>query len=291
MFIVKIVIMAITVVLSVFFLLNLFKSSSYSDMFAQLDSKKHQLKDIYPVGLNLIEKFGFNYKTKNAKKLRQQLEILYGKKYTEYYLRVVYGQSISTAWLVAIIGLAVSCVMTGITCIIVAAISVVLAIVVFSTYMNSAKNELKNKGKTYLAQFPNVVSTIALLVNSGMILRDAWEQVAYSDNKDINVQMQLVCDDMKNGMGEKEAYYAFATRCSCAEIRKFVSFLLQGMEKGSADLAHVLVNQSEELWNVKRENALKSGELASTKLLIPIIIIFVGILIMVMGPIMTNLST
>lgn len=291
MLIFKYLFMAVTIIVSIFFILNLLKAKDYEEMFSSLEIKEHPLKEIYGASLKLIEKFGFNYKTKRSKLLRQKLDILYGEKYCEFYLRVVYAQSISFTWLILIIGGAISCVADGVNSIVVFAVTMILAFTMFYYYITLASKQLDKKSKIYVAQFPNVVSTMALLVNAGMVLREAWTQVAYSDNKEINIQMQITSEDINNGMGEKEAYYAFATRCASNDIKKFISFLVQGLEKGSKDLAHVLVNQSAELWTVKRESALKQGELASAKLLVPIIIIFVGILIMVMGPIMTNMAT
>lgn len=291
MLIFKIVVMLWTIFLSVVFMINIAKSSDYSEMFVSLDAKKHPFKGCYGAGLKLIEGFGFDYKSTFAKKLRQKLDILYGEKYCEFYLRVTYAQTIVSTWLSLIIFSAVACLCEEITSIVVFGLGMMLSFLVFYYYSTYAKKELERKSEIYVSQFPNVVSTIALLVNAGMVLREAWSQVAYSDSKDINIQMQITCEHINNGMGEKEAYYAFATRCASGEIKKFTSFLVQGLEKGSKDLAHTLVNQSNEMWNVKRETALKKGELASTKLLVPIIIIFLGILIMVMGPIMTNMAT
>ena len=74
------------------------------------------------------------------------------------------------------------------------------------------------------------------------------------------------------------------------EIKKFTAFIVQGLEKGSRDLAIALRNQTDELWELKKQNVLKQGELASSKLMMPLMIMFAGILVMVMGPIMTNLG-
>jgi tight adherence protein C len=41
--------------------------------------------------------------------------------------------------------------------------------------------------------------------------------------------------------------------------------------------------QSAELWEEKKQNLLRQGELAATKLLVPIVMIFVGILIIIMA--------
>lgn len=291
MVLVKLIITAVTIVLAVMFIVNLKKTSQYDELFDALDDGKHPFKKVYPVGLNMLEKLGFDYQSNKAKRLKTNLDIMYGKKNGDLYIFVTYGESISLAWLVLMIGLTLSAFSPEMNNVLmIAGFSVVAAFLVYYYYFTQVSNELKKRSDLYLSQFPNVVSSIALLVNAGMILRDAWEQVAYSDDKEINLQMQLVCDDIKNGVSEKDAYYFFASRCACNEIKKFVSFLVQAMDKGSRDLSNVLVAQSQELWQVRRESALKKGELASNKLLIPILLIFGGILIMVAGPIMSNLS-
>ena len=152
------------------------------------------------------------------------------------------------------------------------------------------KKKVKRRSETFLLEFPNVVSTIALLVNSGMMLREAWKEVSFSDNTALYLEMRKVNDDIDNGIAEIDALYSFANRCVTPEIKKFTSFIVQGLEKGSKDLADALKNQTDELWELKKQNTIKKGELASNKLLIPLMIMFVGVLIMIMGPIMTNLG-
>ena len=97
-------------------------------------------------------------------------------------------------------------------------------------------------------------------------------------------------EDIDNGVAEVDALYNFGNRCVTPEIKKFTAFIVQGLEKGSRDLAIALTNQTDEMWQLKKQNILKRGELASSKLMIPLMIMFIGILIMVMGPIMTNLG-
>ena len=48
--------------------------------------------------------------------------------------------------------------------------------------------------------------------------------------------------------------------------------------------------QSREIWNIRRNLIKQQGEKAASKLLIPICVMFVGILIMIIVPIFTNLG-
>lgn len=95
---------------------------------------------------------------------------------------------------------------------------------------------------------------------------------------------------MNNGMSEVEAFHSFGTRCVLADVKKAVSTMIQGMEKGNKELVKMLKEQSAESWNIKKNITMREGEKASGKLLIPMMIMFIGILIMVLIPIFTNIG-
>lgn len=86
---------------------------------------------------------------------------------------------------------------------------------------------------------------------------------------------------MKNGYSDADAIFLFGKASNSTEIKKFVSALLQSMEKGGAELSGFLAQQSSELWGTKRQHMLQEGEKAATKLLLPILLIFIGVIIIV----------
>jgi len=65
---------------------------------------------------------------------------------------------------------------------------------------------------------------------------------------------------------------------------------MQGLSKGSAELSDILTKQSKEVWATKQQMMRRKGELANNKLLIPMLIVFIGILIMVMVPIFAGIG-
>jgi tight adherence protein C len=141
-----------------------------------------------------------------------------------------------------------------------------------------------------LSDFSNVVSKLALLTNAGMIMREAWEEVAYTGETSIYKEMQRSVDEMKNGVSEIDALYDFGSRCVIPEIKKFSSTLIQGVTKGNRELTAMLQEQSKEIWMLKKQLVRRQGEKAASKLMLPIAIMFVGILIMIVVPIFTNLG-
>lgn len=286
----SLVILIITVIASILFIILLLASNKYNEYINTLDEKEFPVKGIYGVGFVLADILKLDYKSKFANDLRQQVIILYGEKYSEFYIRVLYAQKFSTCWLVLVASGIFACFAQGSDSLIIFGLGLVMVGVIYYYFNTMAATKIKKKSAIYLKDFPSVVSTIALLVNAGMMLREAWTEVAYSATGDLYTQMQRVSEDMDNGMSESDALYAFSIRCATPEIKKFTSFIIQGLEKGNKDLAFSLKNQSDELWEMKKQHVLQQGDLAASKLLIPIMVMFIGILVIVMGPIMTNIG-
>ncbi len=288
--ILNIVFLCLSLILGFSFVIFLLTSGEFENFITPLNKKEFQLTEIYGVGFRLLKMFNFEYKTKGANQLRENVAILYGERYADYYMRVLYAQKLSISYLFLTIFTAVSCFAEGTDKIILFALGLVVSFVVYYYYSTLPATKIKQRSERFMDEFPNAVSTIALLVNSGMILREAWREVSLSEESELYMEMRRVNEDIDNGVSEIDALYNFANRCVTPDIKKFTSFIVQGLEKGSRDLAMALSTQTRELWELKKQNTLKRGELASSKLMIPLMVMFVGILIMVMGPIMTNLG-
>ena len=157
-------------------------------------------------------------------------------------------------------------------------------------YGTTVHDKIEKRTEEMLSEFSDVVSKLALLVNSGMILREAWERTAYSKEGIIYDEMRRSVITMQNGDAETDALFAFGQRCVAPEIRKFSSTLIQGITKGNSDLAVLLTQQSKEVWELKKQHVHRQGELANNKLLLPMCLTFIGILIMVIVPVFSNIG-
>jgi len=149
--------------------------------------------------------------------------------------------------------------------------------------LQDMKKELNNRTMNCERELPEVVSSMAILVNSGMMLRDAWYLISERGNGDFYELMRKATGNMRNGMSDKDAIFLFGRESNSLEIKKFSSALIQSMEKTAVELSGFLANQSSELWNVKQQAMLQEGEKASTKLLMPIMLIFVGVILIVIS--------
>lgn len=286
----NIVFLALSLFSGLSFIFLLLTSGEFEEYIKPLDKKEFMMPEIYGVGFKIMKMFKFEFKNREANQLRENAAILYGERYADYYMRVMYAQRISIIYLCFAVGCGICALAEGTDKLLLLALALVMCGTLYYYFMKLPASKVKDRSIRFMDEFPNAVSTIALLVNSGMILREAWREVSMSAETELYLEMRKVNEDIDNGVAEVDALYNFGNRCVTPEIKKFTAFIVQGLEKGSRDLAIALRNQTDELWELKKQNILKRGELASSKLMIPLMVMFIGILIMVMGPIMTNLG-
>lgn len=259
----------------------------HASLFDSLTEKDYPLKEIYFIGYAIMELSHYQFKSKHDRKLRKEISVLYGEKYADYYLRVIYAQKITMALSIAVLAVP----LYGLANSLAAAFVVLMfAGVAYYYFGTVTEKKILRRSEEMLSDFSNVVSKLALLTNAGMIMREAWIEVAYTGETTLYKEMQKTVDEMNNGVSEVDALFNFGTRCIIPEIKKFTSTIVQGLVKGNSELTYMLQEQSKEVWAAKKQNVRRQGEKAASKLLIPILIMFVGILIMILVPIFTNLG-
>ena len=276
----NIVIFAIGAVFLAMWLICFLKGLRNASLFDVLDEKEYPLKEIYFVGYEALNIVKYSYRSKNDRKLRKEISILYSEKYADYYLRVIHSQQLTIALSLIVLSFAVYGLANDILALLVVLMFAFVAYYYFGTVTG---NKILSRSEEMMSDFSEVISKLALLTNAGMIFREAWEEVAYTGDR-------ALYKEMNNGFAEVDALFRFGTRCVVPEIKKFTSTVVQGITKGNSELSIMLQNQSKEVWNLRRQMIRRQGEKASSKLMIPIMIMFVGILVMILIPIFSNLG-
>lgn len=264
-----------------------FMGLKHSSLFDALEEKDFPLKEIYGLGYAVTLLINYQYHSKNDRTLRKEISVFHGEKYADYYIRVTYAQKITIAFTVLVLAVPIYGLANSAAAMLVVVAFAFLAYYYFGTV---TKQKILKRSEEMLSDFSNVVSKLALLTNAGMIMREAWEEVAYTGETSLYKEMQKAVDEMNNGVSEIDALFNFGSRCIIPEIKKFTSTIVQGMVKGNSELIHMLQEQNKEVWAAKKQNVKRQGEKAASKLMIPILMMFAGILIMILIPIFTNLG-
>ena len=267
---------------TILFIVMTIKGKQYEQLLESVDDKEFPLKELYGVGMAweyAIPMLG--YEGKLARKIRVNVSLFYGERYTEYYCRIILAQVYTYVHISICFFSLLSGFIDDSSCIIVLLIGVMLGAAIGDYYLKQVTGKIEKRAEECVIEIPNMVMKLTLMINSGMILRDAWYAVTNTVEGQLQGLMKQACELMDNGSSEAEAIYKFGVLSGSKEIKKFSSSLIQGIEKGNAELVGMLMQQSDELWENKRQHLLQKGETAATKLIIPTTMMFVGIVLVV----------
>lgn len=165
-------------------------------------------------------------------------------------------------------------------------------LIVFYLPDKELDEKIKKRSFGIQYEFPDFLNKLVLLINAGMTVPRAWEKIVTDrDNSTpLYEELNITYLEIKNGKSEMAAYEDFAKRCRVKEITKFAAAVIQNLRKGNGELVALLKLQSNECWQLRKNMAKRLGEEASTKLVLPLMIMFVGILVIVILPAILQLK-
>lgn len=275
------VFLIIGTIFSFVFLYFLFKGTGQEYMLESLEGEDFPFPVLYTAGLALQEIELLKLKGQVGEKIRKDSTLIYGHKYGEYYARIIWAQILSFVLFSIAIFFLLAGVMGEETRSVFVLGGVIVPVLFGYYFYNHMADKVKTRRDECEAEFPNAISKLALIVNSGVILHDAWKIVAEGNDGTFYDLMRKSCEEMDNGKSDIDAIYEFGVLTNSDNIRKFTSALIQSIERGGGNLPVFLANQSTELWMTKRQIMLQKGEAAASALLIPITLMLVGIMLIV----------
>lgn len=259
----------------------------HAALFETLDPKAYPFKELYPIGFELLERVGYGYRTRADVQLRQLMEIIFGARYSEFYLRTVRAQQVVTALTGTIAAIGVYGLTNDVQ---ILALMLVCALLAAYYFSERLKTQVRERNAEMVRDFSEVVSTLALLTSAGMILREAWLQTSRGGDSAIYREMRRSVEQMENGESDVVAIQDFGTRSTLPQVKKLAALLIQSIQRGGADLPAMLTQQSSEAWQAKKQIVQRQSNKAGTKLLAPMMLMFGGILLMVLVPMFTGVG-
>lgn len=259
----------------------------YKDLLDVLPDKEHPLKVLYPFGFQVLDILHYNYSSRSDKKYIQYCKTFYGEKNGQFYYCINLAQKLSISPAVGILGMLVGLLMNST---LIVGLAVIAAAGIAYYYHSLITDIIHAREESIMCEFPDVLSKMALLVNAGMIMKEAWNKISTTGDGVLYQEMQGAMQEMNNGESEIDAYIRFARRCNVPAVTKFTATLVQNLSKGNKELVEFLKSYSAESWNERKQEAKRKGEIASTKLLIPITLMFLGVMLMIMIPIFNGIS-
>ena len=248
---------------------------------------KNPLNALCGIGYFLLALVGYSYTSKLDLDRIDMCRILHGQKDAAVIYRVNVAQKVSAVYIIVMISMLLYPISGEI---IMLALGVLLAVGIYASIDSDIVNACGKFKEDILRDFPAVLSKLALLINAGMTMRNAWTEVARRGEGRIYKEMRQTLIDMSNGISEREAYLAFSDRCGVPEVRKFAATLVQNLERGVSEVAQFLIDENAAGWELRKHMARRAGERAKGLLLIPILIMFVGIFVLILVPMLGNMG-
>lgn len=155
------------------------------------------------------------------------------------------------------------------------------------------KSKSKKRKEAITADFAQVVTKMALLISSGMETFLAWDEVCSPPERDgplYHEMRQTIAEINKGGFSPEVALEGFIKRCGTKDTTRLGASIIQNLTRGNDELSLFLSELSLDVWADRKHNARRLGEAARSKLMLPMVIIFIGIILLIAVPIMISMG-
>lgn len=175
------------------------------------------------------------------------------------------------------------------------ALLLIAAVIFLLLYRQQAavKEKCARRERQMKADYPEIISKLLILIRAGMPVRSAWIRIVqdYQIQKKRNgkvhfalEEMDAAIKEMNTGISEGQAYLEFGKRCEQHLYLKLGSLLEQNLKKGSYGIAALLESERIQALEERRRQVRSEGELAGTKLMMPMMVLFALVLMIIMVP-------
>ena len=257
--------------------------------------KKIAGMDLIPVaGYHLLQRLRWDAGDKRIKRMFEKCQRFKEKKEAINYTYYIYGNMFGNILLGASLGLwtlGVALAMgMGVRAFVVGGAVVVVFFIMGYLPYDAVNQTVKRRAEEIEHDFPQLVSQMTLLVVAGMEVNRAWKISSKGGQSTLYEEMNRVNLDLENNVAPVEAYSKFITRCNNKYATKLATAIIQNLSKGNSEIVKLFRQLNDESWSEHRHSARRMSEKIQSKLFIPTMLMFAGILILVIVPVMSGFS-
>ncbi len=166
----------------------------------------------------------------------------------------------------------------------------IIGMIALSIYKDrNLRETIKKRNRQMEADYPQVVYKFVLLIGAGLTARMAWERIVSDYERQggrryVYEEMLASKREFSTGKSEIQVYESFGMRCKSQNYLKFSSLIIQHVKKGGRGMEALLQEEGRSALHKRREAAKCLGEEAGTKLLMPMMLMFIIVLILIVVP-------
>ncbi|TDF99855.1 type II secretion system protein [Paenibacillus piri] len=155
-------------------------------------------------------------------------------------------------------------------------------------FFKELTGRLRKKKRLMLLELPEVVNQMVLLVNAGATVQQALtrcvEHKPAIQDSPLLVELAAAVHEIRMNASFSKALEDFNKRCGVQEVSLFTTTLLLNYKRGGDELVMALKELSSTLWEKRKSLAKTMGEEASSKMVFPMVCIFMVVMIVVAAP-------
>ncbi|WP_091231796.1 type II secretion system F family protein [Fontibacillus panacisegetis] len=196
------------------------------------------------------------------------------------------AEMLNYSWLLLVAGCLMTLLMDGeITGIVIGGI---LSVLLPAALINDLHRKVVKREQAIHLELPELLNKLVLLVGAGSTVQQAIRQCL--DRKQEEEQHPLYGElfrmqrELEGGYSFQQALEGFSKRCGVQEVSAFTTAVLLNYRRGGNDFVLALRDLSHSLWDKRKSVSKTLGEQASSKLIFPLVLIFLIIVILVGAP-------
>ncbi len=159
------------------------------------------------------------------------------------------------------------------------------------------KDIRKQREQQMMADYPEIIAGLTVLTGAGLSLPQAWirlveEYETAGQKRGIRQayeEMAVTGKQIRNGVSPGRAFGEFGRRIGLHAYIKLGNLLEQNMKKGTKGLSDMLQAEAYHAFEERKHMVRRTGEEISTKLLIPMFMMFGVVLIIIIIPALMSL--
>lgn len=261
-----------------------FGQKKYGQWINEHDLKYYPLKTFLPAGIYILSLVKYRFGSNEDKRLFAKLSYLVDSHLAQDYVKIHWANRIvmvmagmlpGAVFLTAMDG----DIINGVFC---------LGVVILLIYLGERETDkwIERKKQGIAWDFPEFLNMLTLLIGAGLTVSNAWEKVANNSRtrSHLYIEAGRTIREIRSGKSEIKAYEDFSRRIKDVQVSRFVSVLIQNLRKGNKELSTILSVIAGESWINRKNTVKKLGEEASTKLLFPMMLMFVALIMVIVTP-------
>lgn len=268
-----------------YLVLNRISGDKYRTI-AKLPMEGLRLKMLVPPMLYILERFKVTTKFPLFFfKIQRSVQKLYGQRHSGEKTLLYVGEMMCYGWLLMIMGCLLTLLMGEATGLVIGG---VLGLLLPAAMIKDMHSKVQKRDHDILMELPELLSKIVLLVGAGETVQKAIshcvERKRQEKNHPLYRELIRMTDDLEGGYSFQQSFENFSKRCAVQEVSIFTTTVLLNFRRGGSDFVMALSDLSRVLWEKRKAITRTRGEQASSKLIFPMVVIFVIVIVLVGTP-------